>query len=160
MQLLILKLLYLLFTTPPTHEYFYTNDLRVLVDVIIRNLLDLPLTASPLRHTYLRVLSPLLAHTQLRQPPHYKPDELRGLLTTMRGGGSAGWHFGDVDETTERLVGRCERVPWLRVDSLKDAGEKRFLLLGAEMADAMTSSLSVVEVTTQHEKPGVRHHVE
>lgn len=72
----------------------------------------------------------------------------------MRGGGSAGWHFGSVDETTERLVGRCERVPWLRVDSLKDAGEKRFVLLGAEIADAMTSSLSVVEVTTQHEKPG------
>lgn len=138
----------MLFTTPPTHEYFYTNDLRVLVDVIIRNLLDLPLTASPLRHTYLRVLSPLLAHTQLRQPPHYKRDELRGLLTAMRGGGSAGWHFGSVDETTERLVGRCERVPWLRVE--------RYLLLGAEMADAMTSSLSVVEVTAQHEKLGVQ----
>lgn len=40
-QLLILKLLYLLFTTPSTYEYFYTNDLNVLVDVIIRNLLDL-----------------------------------------------------------------------------------------------------------------------
>src|ERR1700761_7472405 len=40
-QLLILKLLYLLFTTPSTYEYFYTNDLHVLVDVIIRNLLDL-----------------------------------------------------------------------------------------------------------------------
>ena len=42
MQLLILKLLYLLFTTPGTEEYFYTNDLRVLVDVFIRELLDLP----------------------------------------------------------------------------------------------------------------------
>lgn len=42
LQLLILKLLYLLFTTSATHEYFYTNDLRVLVDVMIRNLLDLP----------------------------------------------------------------------------------------------------------------------
>ena len=29
-QLLILKLLYLLFTTPSTYEYFYTNDLHVL----------------------------------------------------------------------------------------------------------------------------------
>ena len=42
MQLLILKLLYLLFTTPGTEEYFYTNDLRVLVDVFVRELLDLP----------------------------------------------------------------------------------------------------------------------
>jgi len=42
MQLLLLKILYLLFTTPGTQEYFYTNDLRVLVDVFIRELSDLP----------------------------------------------------------------------------------------------------------------------
>lgn len=41
-SLLILKILYLLFSTPSTAEYFYTNDLRVLVDVFIRELLDLP----------------------------------------------------------------------------------------------------------------------
>src|SRR6187402_1899869 len=58
LQLLILKLLYLLFTTRATYEYFYTNDLRVLLDVIIRNLLDLPDEKISLRHTYLRVLYP------------------------------------------------------------------------------------------------------
>src|SRR5579862_5312017 len=42
LQLLILKLLYLIFTTPQTYEYFYSNDLRVLVDVFIRELCDLP----------------------------------------------------------------------------------------------------------------------
>lgn len=31
-------MLYLLFTTPGTQEYFYTNDLRVLVDVFLREL--------------------------------------------------------------------------------------------------------------------------
>lgn len=41
-SLLILKILYLLFSTSSTSEYFYTNDLRVLVDVFIRELLDLP----------------------------------------------------------------------------------------------------------------------
>lgn len=41
MQLLVLKILYLLFTTPGTQEYFYTNDLHVLVDVFIRELGDL-----------------------------------------------------------------------------------------------------------------------
>lgn len=41
-QLLILKILYLLFTTQGTQEYFFTNDLRVLVDVFIRELVDLP----------------------------------------------------------------------------------------------------------------------
>lgn len=40
--MLILKLLYEIFTTPETYEYFYTNDLRVLIDVFIRELYDLP----------------------------------------------------------------------------------------------------------------------
>lgn len=40
--MLILKLLYEIFTTPETFEYFYTNDLRVLIDVFIRELYDLP----------------------------------------------------------------------------------------------------------------------
>ena len=41
MQLLILKMLFLLFTTKGTSEYFYTNDLCVLVDVFLREILDL-----------------------------------------------------------------------------------------------------------------------
>ncbi|OAX85265.1 hypothetical protein ACJ72_00353 [Emergomyces africanus] len=121
LQLLTLKLLYLLFTTPPTYEYFYTNDLRVLVDILIRNLLDLPEEAAALRHTYLRVLHPLLAYTQLRHPPHYKRDELKKLLGILvRGQFSHDseehgkiLHFDDVDETTKRLVLRCSQVDWL-----------------------------------------------
>jgi hypothetical protein len=49
MQLLLLKMLYLLFTTPGTHEYFYTNDLRVLVDVFIRELTNLPEESESVR---------------------------------------------------------------------------------------------------------------
>jgi hypothetical protein len=41
MQVLVLKLLYLLFTTPGASEFFYTNDLCVLVDVFLRELVDL-----------------------------------------------------------------------------------------------------------------------
>jgi hypothetical protein len=41
MQLQVLKILYLLFTTKDTCEYFYTNDLCVLVDVFLRELVDL-----------------------------------------------------------------------------------------------------------------------
>jgi hypothetical protein len=41
MQLLVLKLLYLLFTTKGMEEFFYTNDLCVLVDVFLRDLVDL-----------------------------------------------------------------------------------------------------------------------
>jgi hypothetical protein len=122
LQLLTLKLLYLLFTTPHTYEYFYTNDLRVLVDILMRNLLDLPEEAISLRHTYLRVLYPLLEHTQLQYPPHYKRDEIMKLLTVLGGGqiieegaeSPSNWsHFEAVDETTKRLVTRCTGVSWL-----------------------------------------------
>jgi hypothetical protein len=124
LQLLTLKLLYLLFTTPQTYEYFYTNDLRVLVDILIRNLLDLPEDATSLRHTYLRVLYPLLEYTQLQQPPHYKRHEIMKLLTVLGGGhvidhseradSPNNWsHFDEIDETTKRLVNRCKGVSWL-----------------------------------------------
>ncbi|KAL8951682.1 MAG: hypothetical protein Q9222_002362 [Ikaeria aurantiellina] len=158
LQLLILKLLYLLFTTPPTYEYFYTNDLRVLVDVMIRNLLDLPLSANALRHTYLRVLYPLLAHTQLKHPPHYKTEELRRLLGMMTATTGPGYgHFGAVDETTKRLVGRCVKVRWLRDDEDGEGKEgRKGSLLEVEMKEGMASSLSVVEVTTTRKgRPGV-----
>lgn len=156
LQLLILKLLYLLFTTPPTYEYFYTNDLHVLLDIILRNLLDLPPSSSALRHTYLRVLYPLLAHTQLKYPPHYKRAELCRLLAMMAENGNN--HFGAVDETTKRLVGRCGRVRWLHEGDgpgLSPA-KVRQRLLSVDLPSAMESNVSVVEVTTQREKPGVK----
>ena len=95
------------------------------MDILIRNLLDLPEESSALRHTYLRVLFPLLSHTQLRNPPHYKQEELRKLLSILvRGQGAqteaessleSDWgHFGELDETTKRLVRRCQTVEWLR----------------------------------------------
>ncbi|KAI9834259.1 MAG: hypothetical protein M1819_003097 [Sarea resinae] len=152
LQLLILKLLYLLFTTRSTYEYFYTNDLHVLVDVMIRNLLDLPEESAALRHTYLRVLYPLLAHTQLKNPPHYKREEIMKVLYMMTNVRSA--HFAPMDETTIRLVGRCAKVPWLRDEGADAAGVAK-RLLGMQLEEARGSSLSVVEVAAQKEKPGV-----
>lgn len=162
LQLLILKLLYLLFTTPSTYEYFYTNDLRVLVDVMIRNLLDLPLSSTALRHTYLRVLYPLLAHTQLQHPPHYKRDEILRLLAMMTDDGGGMGHFGAVDETTKRLVRRCGGVVWLSDDIREGGGGdgggrmKKKGFLNVELPSAMASSLSVVEVAAHRAKPGVQ----
>ncbi|KAK5251417.1 pre-rRNA processing [Exophiala xenobiotica] len=209
LQLLTLKLLYLLFTTPPTYEYFYTNDLRVLVDILIRNLLDLPEEASSLRHTYLRVLYPLLEHTQLQYPPHYKREEIRKLLVVLGGGqlaehggeqdGNQHWgHFDDVDDTTKRLVKRCEGVSWLtdpenepplqaesptsdvasdlssptspakgkppalpapRKLKKRNSSKASTLTIGQyltpQLESARKSSLSMMEVAAQTEKPGV-----
>ena len=161
MQLLILKILYLLFTSPPTHEYFYTNDLHVLLDIILRNLLDLPPSSTALRHTYLRVLYPLISHTQLKRPPHYKRDELLRLLGMMSG--MAVGHFEAVDDTTDRLVSRCAKVSWLKEEEGSGSGETSPVvgkvkprLLSVSMPDAMQSSLSVNEVAAQKSKPGVK----
>ncbi|KAJ2998294.1 hypothetical protein NUW58_g362 [Xylaria curta] len=152
MQLLILKLLYLLFTTKATYEYFYTNDLHVLLDVIIRNLLDLPNELTPLRHTYLRVLYPLLAHTPLSQPPHYKKKEIQKLMKLLAGTGNT--HFEAADETTLRLVDRVAKVKWLQEDG---AGEIARRSLGISLSPTDTASnISVVDVAEVMEKPGVQ----
>lgn len=165
LQLLILKLLYLLFTTPATYEYFYNNDLRVLVDVMIRNLLDLAFSSTALRHTYLRVLYPLLGHTQLKNPEsHYKRDELLKLLNVMGTGGTGLLHFGAMDETTQRLVKRCLQVEWLKepveedsspISNSPKSGSPRMKHLQIGMnVDASKSSLSVAEVTAPMARPG------
>jgi hypothetical protein len=155
LQLLILKLLYLLFTTRITYEYFYTNDLRVLLDVIIRNLLDLPNELISLRHTYLRVMYPLLAHTQLSQPPHYKRDEIHKVLALL--GHNTNAHWEPADETTLRLVERVTNVPWLRDTESPSDGEVARKLLGISLSPSQTeSSVSVVDVAAVMEKPGVQ----
>ncbi|KAK4694657.1 hypothetical protein P7C70_g8696, partial [Phenoliferia sp. Uapishka_3] len=144
-SLLILKLLYLLFTTSGTHEYFYTNDLCVLVDVFIRELCDLGPESegvrsysflpflftgqlkqvshlSQLKHTYLRVLHPLLTNTQLRHHPYKRP-LLRRVLNSLVSQSA----YSQTDATTRRLVERNLRGTWcegLTDDSIGE-GEKR-----------------------------------
>lgn len=153
-QLLILKLLYLLFTTPSTYEYFYTNDLYVIVDVFIRNLLNLePENDSShdddsdgedakrdgqraLVHTYLRVLCPLLKNTQMaREGSNYKRAQIRQLLNTLAYRSSA--HFAPVEKTVIRLVLRCKQIEWLREE---DNDEDR--TLDQKLADLVAAPTS------------------
>lgn len=71
-------------------------------------------------------------------------------------------HFGAVDETTKRLVGRCRRVPWLRGEEASAATfpnsptKLKQRLLSVSLPQAMESSLSVMEVASQKSKPGVK----
>ncbi|KAL1800232.1 hypothetical protein ACET3X_000574 [Alternaria dauci] len=177
LQLLILKVLYLLFGNPSTAEYFYTNDLHVLVDVILRNLIDLPhdsAAANALRHTYLRVLHPILMYSQISKPPHYKREELLRLLHLLV---SSGNHFAPVDETTVRLVNRCTSVQWLQppaaiaehgsangngtVNSQVDHvanGQKEYArrALGMTVQGSSESSTSVLEIAGHTAQPGVQ----
>ncbi|CAO3566378.1 unnamed protein product [Mortierella alpina] len=89
LQMLILKLLYLLFVSPKhsLNEFFYTNDLHVLVDVVLRELRNLPEEEESLRHAYLRVMGPLLTNTQLRnEQAIYKRAEILRCLGELGGG--------------------------------------------------------------------------
>ncbi|PCH37392.1 hypothetical protein WOLCODRAFT_109793 [Wolfiporia cocos MD-104 SS10] len=107
MQLLVLKLLYLLFTTKGMAEYFYTNDLCVLVDVFLREIGNIDEDNEPLRHTFLRVLHPLLTKTQLRTMPYKRAQIVRTLESLIENE-----TIRDVDPTTKRLVERCLSGEW------------------------------------------------
>ncbi|CAA7268812.1 unnamed protein product [Cyclocybe aegerita] len=107
MKLLILKILYVLFSTKGTSEYFYTNDLCVLVDVFLRELSDLDDDSESLRHTYLRVLHPLLTRTQLRNTPYKRPQILLTLESM-----TSNTKIREVTPTTKRLVDRCLTGEW------------------------------------------------
>jgi hypothetical protein len=124
MQLLVLKMLYILFNTKGLSEYFYTNDLCVLVDVFLREIVDLDeeaesvcclldfmpnsdLTYLQLRHTYLRVLHPLLTKTQLRSFPYKRPQIVRALESL-----TAHQEIREISSTTKRLVERCLSGEW------------------------------------------------
>lgn len=102
MQLLVLKLLYLLFTSRSTSEFFYTNDLRVLVDVFLRQFGELDGECESLLHTYLRVLHPLLTRTQLRNISYKRPQIVMALEALIRPS-----QFREVKKDTKRLVQRC-----------------------------------------------------
>ncbi|CAO3566243.1 unnamed protein product [Mortierella alpina] len=95
LQMLILKLLYLIFTNPGLFEFFYTNDLHVLVDVVIRELWNLPGEEESLRHAYLRVMGPLLTNTQLKRAT-YKRAEIVRVLRELGGG--------DLDSTLRKQL--------------------------------------------------------
>jgi len=124
MQLLVLKMLYILFNTKELSEYFYTNDLCVLVDVFLREIVDLDEESesvcwilenvpSPerdrlqLRHTFLRVLHPLLTKTQLRSLPYKRPQIVRALESLTENE-----EIREVCSTTKRLVERCLSGEW------------------------------------------------
>lgn len=181
MSLLILKILYLLFTTSGTQEYFYTNDLCVLVDVFIRELYNLdedsegvrpssfprpsfslapsltPRRHPPqLKHTYLRVLHPLLTNTQLRQHAYKRP-ELRRCLESL----VAQSHYRACDPTTRRLVERNLRASWCQTLRSADAAAAAAAALaglgmagGSKSATGSTLSVDAVAVTGDDEAGG------
>lgn len=98
-HLLVLKLLDELFSHDATASFFYTNDLKVLMDIFLRELTDLPDECELLRQVYLRVLHAMTTHTQLHSIMYKRYDTVQLLYAI----GSAP----DVCRDTRRLVHRC-----------------------------------------------------
>lgn len=73
------KLLGLVLTCPDTCDIIYVNDMKVLIDVIIRDLQDVGSEDERMRLTLLQVLHALLANTPIAEH-RYKKDILVQLL--------------------------------------------------------------------------------
>ncbi len=136
-RILILKLLYLIFTTKGMGEFFYLNDLHVLVDVFIRELYDFSEDDEELRDTYLRVLYPLLLKTQLSNHG-YKTKELVSLIRSFQGSS-----FIHVNPVTKRLSDRCLTVPWIK--SFLEEKQSRSLPLPPPARRQTSPSIFVTE---------------
>ncbi|KAJ3067812.1 hypothetical protein HDU98_008983 [Podochytrium sp. JEL0797] len=82
-QRLTIRFLYKLFKTPETSALFYTNDLMVIIDVVLRELRAVADENEEIQQGYLKLL-PLL----LRKLPNYKLDDVACLLRELRRSGT------------------------------------------------------------------------
>jgi len=82
---MILKLLYLIFSNPKSSNLFYRNDLKVLIDVIVRELYNCEVEKDEkLRHAYLRVLFLLVMKEYANNSSNdYKKKDIRNLLESL-----------------------------------------------------------------------------
>lgn len=99
-QILIMKFLYVIFSNTETNKLFYLNDIKIIVDIMIRQLNDLQLQVSEyLVNIYLRVLQCMLVNTDLSQH-HYKILELKGVLNYLV-------QNEEASDKTRRLAKKC-----------------------------------------------------
>ncbi|KAH3683672.1 hypothetical protein WICPIJ_005356 [Wickerhamomyces pijperi] len=109
LQIMISKLLYLIFTDAITSDLFYHNDLNVLVDVVLRELTDMSEDEETTRTTFLRILHIILNTKQITSTK-YRKNELRALLLFLSGQCSSFW---EVSDQTKRLALKCLAISWL-----------------------------------------------
>ncbi|RCK66119.1 Protein dip1 [Candida viswanathii] len=121
-KILILKFLYLVFVSSCTCKLIYLNDLKILIDIIIRELNDTDDDNKILTMTYLRVLYPILVFSQINENDNfkgYKNDEILLVLLeiiinyeTKSSDLSCG--SSDEDNTISKLAIKCMHVKWLK----------------------------------------------
>ena len=148
LQIMISKIIYLIFTSKKTADVFYHNDLNVMVDVLIRELTNLSEEDDSIRHTFLRVLYPLLQRKQF-EASHYKKAELVSLLTYLSGIGQTFWVPSD---TTKRLASRCLKLSWLQpqsetTDDVESIKSDHSSIINDRIDTAVSSTVSLPSTT-------------
>lgn len=154
-KILILKFLYLVFTSSYTTKLVYLNDLKILVDIFIREINDLDYSADNehkmLMITYLKVLYPLLMFSQLNEDSGYKKGELIDLLGNLILNSTSSKEKKD-DEVVPSLAGRCMAVPWLKEKKKRPSNSSSSSLTSSEAlfeGDLNTSSDSIAASFTR-----------
>jgi hypothetical protein len=75
------------------------------MEIIVGRLHELPAELAALRHTYLRVLTPILKSIPLRSHPYHRLEELKIVLKTLENSATE-------DETLKRLIERGRGLDW------------------------------------------------
>jgi len=97
MQLVLLKFFFLVFSRRATADMFYPNDLKVVVEILLRELADLPRDKAVHRQGYLQVLRNLLLMSPYRQQGKYRKADVRRALETV-------WMDEELDDTTRAVA--------------------------------------------------------
>lgn len=120
-KILILKFLNSIFTNKETNNLVYLNDLKILVDIFIRELNDLDYDVDNdtriLVIDYLRVMYPLLSNTQLAQSMDYKSDQILEVLRSLvlaSQNSDANDNIKQQENVIVKLATRCMGITWLK----------------------------------------------
>ncbi|KAJ3087383.1 hypothetical protein HK102_011220 [Quaeritorhiza haematococci] len=108
-QLLIAKFLVRVFSTRSVCDLFYTNDLKVVVDVVLRELLNHGSEDEVLQHAYLSIIPPLILNTRYADTNYHKAPELLQVLTMLRDDVQGVLRPGTRREA-ERVLNECGTV--------------------------------------------------
>lgn len=157
-KILMLKFLYLIFTSSYSSKLPYLNDLKILVDIIIRELNDLDysfgdgkLENSILALTYLKVLFPLLKFSQLSEiTTSYKSadlvDMLRNVAVNCDGGSASDDQSLDgVLQSTSivKMALKCLSIPCVRATKTPSNDSSRLMSNVNVSTDSLASASSL-----------------
>lgn len=129
-KILMLKFLYSVFTSSFSAKLPYLNDVKILLDIILRELNDLdylpeePKENCILALTYLKVLNPLLVFSQLSElNPPYKPHEIiETLRNVVINCDSKAYDTSSLDASLKtkdlasivKSATKCLNIPWVK----------------------------------------------